>query len=208
MTLAKRIDKLGAVNLMLSASGDGKVNTLVDDGINDTDVAQQILDEVIIDVLSLGWDFNRVKKTLLPDDNDKIAISQNYLRVDGSGYDYRRRFGVRDNFLYDLDKDQDTFTEKSVDLEVIQNLSFDDIPVAVQMYIARAAATIYQAQTHADPDVDLILRFEEQRAWERARKYNSKTGDRSFIRDSRSTAKLISSRRQHVGERYNPPHPI
>lgn len=208
MTLAKRLDKLGAINLMLSAAGDEKVNTLVDDGINDTDVAQQILDETIIEVLALGWNFNRVRKTLYPDSNNKIAISTNYLRVDGTGYDYRRRLDVRGNFLYDLDEDQNTFTEDSVDVEVIQNLEFDDIPVPVQFYIARAAAVIYQAQTHADPDVDQVLRFQEQQAMEKARKYNSKTGDRSLIKDSRSTAKLISGRKQTPGKRYDPPHPL
>jgi len=110
MALAKTLDKLGAVNLMLSASGETKVSTLVDDGINDTDVAQQVLDEIIIEVLTDGWYFNTVKKTLSPDTTGRIAISDNYLRVEGGGNDYRRQLTVRDKYLYDLDNDTDQFT--------------------------------------------------------------------------------------------------
>ena len=189
MALAQRLDKLGAVNLMLSAAGEQKVSTLVDDGINDTDVAQQVLDETIIEVLSMGWDCNRVVKTFLPDTTGKIAISPNYLRVDGYGNDYRRRLTVRGDHLYDLDNDTDQFTGTSVQLEIIQNLNFTDLPSPLRFYIARAAATIYQSQTKADPDMDSILRFQEQKAYEMIRKHNTKTADRSFIHASRSNSK-------------------
>jgi hypothetical protein len=207
MALAKTLDKLGAVNLMLSASGETKVSTLVDDGINDTDVAQQVLDEIIIEVLSDGWYFNTVKKTLSPDTTGRIAISDNYLRVEGGGNDYRRQLTVRDKYLYDLDNDTDQFT-LPVELRVITNLDFTNIPSAMRFYIARAAARVYQAQTKADPDTDQILFQQEIRAMERARKDNTKAGNKSWIHDSRSTTRMISERYVRYSDDYSDSRPI
>ena len=208
MALAKRLDRLGAVNLLLAGAGEQYVSTLVDDGINDTDLAQQILDETTIEVLSAGWDFNKVKKTMIPDSTDRIAISTNYLRVEGTGDDYRRRLTVRGNYLYDLDNDTNLFTETSVDLLVVQNLEFGDIPSPFQFYIARMAAVTYQAQTRADPDQDQILRVMADQAMQQARKYNSKSGNRSWIHDSRSTSRLIGERRVNYADDYSNSRPI
>lgn len=198
MTLAQPLDKLGAVNLMLAGSGEQKVNTLVDDGINDTDLAQQILDETIIEVLSDGWTFNQVVKEFQFTTDGFIQISPNYLRVDGAKQDWGRQFTVRDKKLYDLDEDTNIFTE-NVCLLVTQNLAFEDIPSPFRFYIARAAARIYQAQSRGDVDQDQILRAEELRAWERCKRHDSKTGDHSWIKGTRSTQRHALSRRTPYG---------
>lgn len=181
MALANKLDMLGAVNLMLAAAGEQKVNTLVDDGVNDTDFAQQILNEVIIETVADGWDFNIVKKTLSPDTSNKITVSKNYLRVDASGDDYGRRLAVRDGFLYDLDDDTDQFAT-DVEVKVTQNIDFEDFPSPLRFYIARAAARIYQMQTVGDPQIDQRLAEDELRAWERCKKDSAKTQDQSWIR--------------------------
>ncbi len=180
MSLPSKLDLLGAVNLMLAAAGEQKVSTLIDDGVNDTDFAQQILNEKILEVVSDGWDFNVVKLTLSPDNSNKITVSTNYLRVDAAGDDYGRRFAVRNNFLYDLDDNTDQFTA-DVEVKVVQNISFEDFPSPLRFYIARAAARTYQMQTVGDPQIDQILAQEELRAWERCKKDSSKTKDKSWI---------------------------
>lgn len=188
MALANKLDMLGAVNLMLAAAGEQKVNTLVDDGVNDTDFAQQILNEVILETVADGWDFNVVKVTLYPDSNNKITVSKNYLRVDAAGEDWGRRLSVRDGFLYDLDNNTDQFTDVSVELKITQNIDFEDFPSALRFYIARAAARIYQMQTVGDPQVDRKLAEDELRAWERCKKDSSKTMDKNWIRRSKPNA--------------------
>ena len=194
MAIASRLSKLRAVNLILSGADEQPVSTLVDDGINDSDFAQQVLDDKIIEILSMGWDFNSVVKEFQFNTNGRIPISPSYVRIDGSGTDYRRRFTVRSNHLYDLDNDTDVFTE-NVELAVIQNLEWDDIPSPVQYYIARAAAVVYQSHTKGDGDKDQVLRVEEAKALEQAKKHNSKTGDRSWIRDTSGSLYHQSVRR-------------
>lgn len=197
MALAQRLDKLGAINLMLTSTGEQKVSTLVDDGVNDTDDAQQVLDEITIEVLSDGWDFNQIRTVLSPDTSGNISVTNNYLRIDGTDTDYRRRFTVRSNKLYDLDNATDVF-DKAVTLKVTQNLEFDDIPSACAFFIARSAARVYQQQTRGDPQADQILAQQELRAWERLKKDNAKTQDFNWIHDSRSVTRLSAER----GTRY------
>lgn len=207
MTFAQRLDKLGAVNLMLAASGEQKVSTLVDDGVNDTDFAQQVIDEITIEVLSDGWDFNQVRKTLTPDTNGNISVSDNYLRIDGTDSDFRRRFTVRDNKLYDLDNDTNVF-DKAVTLKVTQNLAFNNIPSSFAFFIARSAARVYQQQTKGDPQTDQILAQQELRAWERCKKDNAKTQDYNWTHNSRSTTRLSAERNTRYSQDFENNRPI
>jgi len=208
MALAEGLTKLRAVNLMLAAAGEQQVSTLVDDGINDTDVAQRVLNDKIIEVLAKGWDFNTVTKTISPTTANQIVISSNYLRVDGEGQNYRDRFTVRGNVLYDLTNDTDQF-EEDVELRVTQNIEWDDIPSPVRFYIARASAREYQNRTIADPAIDRILQTEELMAWEDAKKHDSKASDRHWIKDSRSAGSYIAKRntRYQTDTNYEDPSP-
>ena len=201
MSLAPTLSKLNAVNLMLAAAGESKVSTLISDGVNDTAVAQQILDESIIEVLTDGWDFNTVKKTFSPTIDNEIVVSENYLRVDGEDANYRDRLTVRSNLLYNLDDDTNVFTTDVV-ARVTQNLSWEDIPSAVRYYIARYAARVYQNRVLGDPSTDQILAQEELRAWERCKKHDSKTADRSWIYDSRSSGSYIARRNTPYNNGY------
>jgi len=78
----------------------------------------------------------------------------------------------------------------------------------MRFYIARAAARVYQAQTKADPDTDQILFQQEIRAMERARKDNTKAGNKSWIHDSRSTTRMISERYVRYSDDYSDSRPI
>lgn len=209
MSLAPTLSKLNAVNLMLAAAGESKVSTLISDGENDTEVAQQILDESIIEVLTDGWDFNTVKKTVSPTTQGNIIITDNYLRVDGEDANYRDRLSVRSNHLYNLDDDTDVFTG-SVTIVVTQNLAWEDIPSAVRYYIARYAARVYQNRVLGDPATDQILAQEELRAWERCKKHDSKAADRSWVYDSRSASGYIARRRVpwRTGTGYSDHRPL
>jgi hypothetical protein len=194
MALAKTLDKLGAVNIMLAGASETGVNTLVDDGINDTDVAQLVLDHETIKVFGKGWNFNTITKTLTPDSNGNIAVSTNYLRVDGEGDDYGRLFTVRSNLLYDITNDTNIF-DKGVTVCVTQNIEFEDAPIHIRYYIAHRAARIYQMKANGDLEADAILAKEEADAWEEVKKNDSKTRDATWINRSRDPQRLIAQRR-------------
>lgn len=194
MTLATPLDKLGAVNIMLTAASETKVNTLVDDGVNDTDEAQAVLDHAILQVFGKGWDFNTITKTLSPDSSGNIAVSPNYLRIDGENNDYGRRLTVRSNLLYDLDNDTNVF-DKGVDVRITQNIEFEDAPIHIRYFIARTAARIYQMKSNGDLEADAILAKEEDDAWQEAKKNDSKTRDHSWIRNSRDPQVSMVNRR-------------
>lgn len=194
MTLSTPLDKLGAVNIMLAGASEQSVNTLVDDGINDSDVAQDILNHEINKVFGKGWDFNTITKILSPDVNGNIAITVNYLRIDGENRDYGRRLTVRSNLLYDLDDDTDVF-ERDVEVRITQNLEFLDAPMHIRYYIAHRSARIYQMKANQDLEADVILRKEEADAWEEAKKNDAKTRDKTWNTISRDPQRLVAFRR-------------
>lgn len=193
MTLATPIDMLEAVNIMLEGASEQGVNTLVDDGTNDSSVAQGILNRTIIKIFSKGWDFNTVTRTMSPNDSSNIIITTNYLRIDGAGSDYGRRFTVRDNLLFDLDDNTNVF-EKDVELCITQNLEFTDAPLELRYFIAHSAARTYQMKANGDPEADAILAIEEAQAWEDVKKNDSKTRDATWISRSRDPQQVFSIR--------------
>ena len=195
MTLATPLDKLGAVNIMLAGASETGVNTLADDGINDTDVAQQVLNHEILKVFAKGWDFNSVTKTLSPDSSGNIVVTTNYLRIDGENRDYGRRLTVRSNLLFDLDNDTNVF-DGDVDVCVTQNLEFEDAPLHIRYFIAHRAARIYQMKANGDLEADAILQKEEVEAWEEAKKNDSKTRDVTWNSISRDPQASITLNRR------------
>ena len=193
MALATPIDKLAAVNIMLAGASEQGVNTLVDDGVNDTAVAQLTLNDEIIKVFAKGWDFNTITKTLTPDTSKHIAVTDNYLRIDGEGVDSGKRLTVRSNLLYDLDNATDEF-EKEVVLLVTQNLEFLDAPIHIRYYIAHRAARIYQMKANGDVEADAILAKEEADAWEEVKKNDGKTRDATWVNNSRDPQRIAALR--------------
>ena len=183
---------------MLAAAGEQPVSTLINNEINDTDTAQQVLNEVIIETLLDGWGFNTVVKTLTPDTSGNIAVSPNYLRVDGSGMDARRGLRVQSNNLYDLDEDTNVFT-KGVVVTVVQNMDFDDLPQAFAFFVARQAAAVYYEDNGGDSQIIQLLERRALRAWERCKKDNAKTTDHNWIHNSQSITSLGASRRTRYG---------
>lgn len=156
-------NELEAINRMLRAADEDPVNTLDNDGTNDTDLAQTILDERIVQILNEGWAFNTEVLTLSPDNTSKIAISTGILRVDGHGDDYHSKFAIRDGFLYDRDNSTNEFTA-NVELQVVRWLPFNELPLEARYYIADSAAREYQQTTTNDPNRDARLQEMEEKS--------------------------------------------
>lgn len=150
--------RLEAVNRMLEASGEQPVNTLLSDGVNDTDLAQSILDTTIIEVLSQGWSFNTRYKKLYRDSDQKIVLSDNILHFTPWGEHLYCSLSQLGNYLYDNYNDRDTFPDDEyVELKLIYKWDYDDIPTDVQLFIADKAARDYQMKTQRSREADAYL---------------------------------------------------
>jgi hypothetical protein len=189
-------DTLEAVNHMLRAADETEVNTLNNDGVNDTDLAQKILDEKIMEVLAEGWSFNTEVQTLTPDNTNRIAISTGIIRVDGYGDDYYSNFTVRGGYLYDRDNSTNEFTVDSVELQVVRWLEFEDIPLTARLYIAASAAREFQQRTNNDPNADALLAEKEAKALGNLKRESVQESDWVWGVSKNSSTKHIRRRRR------------
>ena len=123
MTTVTRTTELEAVNTILSTIGEAPISSLTGSLPVDASIAQNVLDEICREVQSMGWHWNsHYKVDLSRDSNNKIPVGTDWLRVKlNSKYD-RSSYDViqRDNFLYNLAKNEETFDQDFVDTDVIR----------------------------------------------------------------------------------------
>ena len=102
--------ELEAVNTMLSMIGEAPVNSLTGTLPLDATIANNTLTEISREVQAAGWHFNTEHKvTLAKDNNNKIPLASNIMRVDLDPSRYSRGtldVVKRGNFLYEKIKTQ------------------------------------------------------------------------------------------------------
>ena len=140
--------KLEAINSMLSAIGEAPVNSL-SSGLVDAALAQTVLNEVSRSVQSQGWNFNtELDYSVASDVNGYVVLPSEIIRADlaasvieSSGID--QDYVQRGNRMYD--KVNHTFTiNKSLELDVVVLLDFEDLPEAARVYITTKALRVFQ----------------------------------------------------------------
>lgn len=154
------LDKLEAVNLLLSAIGEDRVSSL-DSGLDEAEHAEAALDAMTKEHQSRGWSFNTDKdiKTV-PDFDGYFQIPDDYLSVDTSYLSVDTEVVVRRNGnqrqLFDVANQTFVFT-KDLYLQIVRLLPFEDMPYAHQQYVARTAAVDYQQSELGSMAVDAML---------------------------------------------------
>jgi hypothetical protein len=131
------MNNLDALNIVLDAIGVYPV-TSYDSPHPDAARARQKLEIHTTSILTNGWWFNKeCNFTLVPTINGEVLVPETALVVDSvDPYSVLTRRG---NKLYD--PENHTYKlDRAVEVDMITSLPFDDIPVSVQMYIARGAA--------------------------------------------------------------------
>ena len=114
--------ELQAINIMLSVIGEAPVNSITGTTSVDVSTAKNILDETSMSVQSQGWHFNTQEnyKNLALDQNNKIPLPSNCVKVDASKNFRYINITLRNGFLYDLEKHTDVFTTvPEVDLVLV-----------------------------------------------------------------------------------------
>lgn len=183
--------KLQAINTMLSAIGEPPINTLNSQRA-DSNIAEQILDEVSREVQSYGWHFNTENNvTLSPDTNGNIIVSDNVSRVDTDPARYTDLdITLRGNMLYDRVTNSSVFSSALVVNRVVM-LEFEDMPEQARRYVMIRAARIFGDRMVGSEKHHMFTGQDEILALARMREYENDTADHSIF-DEYSVASVVN----------------
>lgn len=180
------LTKLAAVNRILRAADEHPVNSLTTPS-GDSLMAEQLLEEALLDVLVEGDNVTIESVTVLPDGDGFINLPANLLHVAGDKHDSRRDLvqrGSAPTRLYD--KDNGTFEfEAGIEVHLRYHLltDFEDLPTATQIYVSDTAARRYQMQVQSDAQVDNFLERREAVSRMKARANNVRSHNaNSFVK--------------------------
>ena len=138
-----------AVNHVLVAGNETPVTSLTLDSSSAATLVSNMLDTHRRYVLGEGLQFNTRRSSFPQDINGKIAVAGNTLSVDGWQNNARNQYTIVNGLLYDVVKQSDVFT-KGVDLAVVYDFPFKDIPIWVQYRIMTAVAVRFHVQFSPD----------------------------------------------------------
>lgn len=183
--------KLQAINTMLSAIGEPPINTLNSQRA-DSNIAEQILDEVSREVQSYGWHFNTENNvTVSPDNNGNIIVSENVARVDTDPTRYTELdITLRGDKLFDRVSNSSLFTSSLVVNRVVM-LEFEEMPEQARRYVMIRAARIFGDRMVGSEKHHMFTGQDEMLALARMREYENDTADHSIF-DEYSVASVIN----------------
>ena len=159
-----RTTEIEGVNIVLSAVGVEPLSTLV--GLEGEEaLAHQILDETSRFVQQSGWNFNRdYGVELNPDGNEEIFVSDAVVQIDQEESELLDRdIVLRGRKLYDRKNHVYTFS-KSIKVNTITLLDWDELPEPARRYVAIRAARVFNQRVlgeKAFQSATLTLRDEE-----------------------------------------------
>ena len=160
------ISKLDAVNHMLLMAGESLVSDLDTDSDIDTEVARFILDTFVRDFQMRGLANNRYVHKYKLTSEGKILLSSTFLsaelvsnHVTDDGYNI---IGIMkgDNppYLFNVTAQTDQWdADVEFSVEIIANVSWEDMDTPVQRSILCSSAREYQLVTQGDGDTDNYL---------------------------------------------------
>lgn len=184
--------ELEAVNLMLDVIGESPISSLQDSAVVDAVKAKAVLSEISRTVQSTGWLFNTEEDyTLVPTVFEKeIRVPANCLQVKPTGYDADADVAQRGVRLYDR-KNHTYMFEKSLTVEMIILLPFEELPETARYYIAIRAARTFQARTVGSETLYKFTADDEAMALAALKKAEGRTRNANMFTGSWSVAKVL-----------------
>jgi hypothetical protein len=181
--------------------GQSPVNTLVDTGIKDVEIARLILHQTSREVQTRGWTFNSdYAYEISPDENDRILVPSDCLHIDpvSRGNDFVQRYDEDNSAMSMYDLNEQTFDRTTVlKVDIIWFVAFEKIPQAARNYIALKAARIFQAGAVAS---EVLFRFDqhhEDEALTTLSRGESRVGDRNMLSTGHDFTSAIFHRRRN-----------
>ena len=184
MTIVTRTTELEAVNTILSSIGEAPLNSLTGTLPVDANIAKNVLDEISREVQSAGWHWNtHYKVDLTKDTDNKIPIGTDVLRVKLNDRYDRSSFDVvqRDSYLYNLAKNEDTFTQDFEDNDVVYLLDFSKIPEQAKRYITVRSARVFHDRTLGANTLHKFTSEDEARSLAVLRQAETETGEHNIF---------------------------
>ena len=185
MTTQTRTSELEAVNTILSTIGESPLNSLSGSLPVDGTIAKNVLSEVSREVQSQGWHFNtHYKVSVSRDTNNKIPLATNIVRVEIDPRKYSKvSYDIvqRNNELYNLAKNEETFDTNFTDATVVYLLPFDEIPEQAKRYITIRSARIFHDRTLGANTIHKFSQEDEAKSLSILKQAESHTGDYSIF---------------------------
>ncbi|WP_313196205.1 hypothetical protein [Shinella zoogloeoides] len=154
---------LEAVNQIIATIGEPPVNSVEDNGVIDAVMALQALSAVNRAVQLRGWHWNTEENYPIAASypEGELRLPKNTLRVDTSGADAGLDLVVRGQRLYDR-KNHTFEIGKSVSVNIVLLLPFEELPEAARTYITiKAARRFTEGQIGSELLSNFTLRDEQ-----------------------------------------------
>ena len=184
MTIITRTTELEAVNTILSTIGEAPLSTLTGSLPVDGTTAKNVLNEINREVQSAGWQFNsHYKVDLTRDADNKVPVGTDVLRVelnnkyDKSSYDVVQR----GSYLYNLAKNEETFTQDFTDNTLVYILDFSKLPEQARRYITIRSARVFHDRTLGANTIHKFSSEDEARSLAVMRQAEAHTGDHTIF---------------------------
>jgi hypothetical protein len=154
---------LEAVNQIIATIGEPPVNSVEDNGVIDAVMALQALSAVNRAVQLRGWHWNTEENYPIAASfpEGELRLPKNTLRVDTTGADADLDLVARGQRLYDR-KNHTFQIGRSVKVEIVLLLPFEELPEAARTYITiKAARRFSEGQVGSELLSNFSLRDEQ-----------------------------------------------
>ena len=191
MALLTPTSELDAVNTMLTTIGEAPVASLEVSGLSDVAIAKQVLAEVSRAVQTKGWYFNTEKEyPLSPTMEGYLLPPSNTLRVDSNKEYSDVDVVMRGTKLYNLKEHTNIFT-KTIKVDLVILLPFDELPEAARYYITIRASRIFQKRVLGSEAIEQFTQSDEGIALATLKEAEVDTGDYNMFNGSYSVASIL-----------------
>lgn len=173
--------EIDAINHMLTAVGEAPVSSLVDPK-RDVAIAKQVLDQIAVEFLALGWSFNTNEaEVLVPDVNGEIVVPATVIRVDPV-----RNSVAHPVLRLDVGKLYDAYAgtyvfSGSVTAQVTHLTDWEGLPQPARSYVAARAARAFNDRVYQDGELRQTLIRDELLAEGRWLTYESEQEDHTML---------------------------
>lgn len=172
---------LDAVNIVLANIGRGAVQSLESVDLNsDAEDALKQVHNWNMQVQQAGWWFNTdIGLMLDPDENGRINLPSNTLKVDTVGESATMDLVQRGRILYDR-TNHTTVIGKSVYVDLTVALDFEELPQPVRFYVALKAARQFAQFKMNDGATNQFTRDNESEAYLAVLEASDEADDRTL----------------------------
>tara|TARA_R100000700_G_C3168695_1_gene143593 strand:- start:203 stop:838 length:636 start_codon:yes stop_codon:yes gene_type:complete len=185
--------KLQAVNTLLSVIGEAPLNSLTPPLTGDAALAERVLDEISTEIQGEGWSWNTMVYDSIPlDANGHSTLPSNTLAVRFNPISYpSQRFVLRGIKLFDRIKNSYdlrgslgvALTGSTTDLvaQVVEELTWDDIPETGKRYIMIRAGRIYANRVVTSSSIESYTADDEEKALQILKRTEDMAQNHNFI---------------------------